>query len=321
MATRCVDPKTGQVKIVTGNTCPVGWEPQPYTPGSGAASQSGGGASTGPTTTYNGKPITRPNLPRESPLYDQGDDRPDFNDNGSPINQPYEPWSGLVPPTDAAWVPRQPSAADPFIQAAFNTQNPATLARYQDPNSGINSTWATQSAADSAWYALSPSEQSLFTYIAQQEAGEKGRPRSGRTMYEEFVNQSAATVAQGNPQNPYSLAYGYAVQQGWISNRGIAPLPGSATGGGGGSAGPSPADPSAVKRMMDSMASDLIGRTLSNEEFRRYYRSYVRDFAGNPEVDAQQHGTEALQANEGYQEYQVAGKFARAFEGILRGAS
>lgn len=323
MTVRCVNTNTGAVTYVTG-TCPAGTKQQDFAVGPGAGPGNGGAndltGSGGGTTTY--PTVTRPNIPAESGLAPKVDP---FNAQGSPVNQPYQPWSGLVPDAESAWMPRQPTAQQQeYMGLAFNTQNPSTIARYQDPNSGINSTWASQSAADSGWYDLSKNQQSLFGYIAAQEAAAIGdkTPIGAQARYEEFVNSSAASVARGAPQTPYSLAYGLAVQRGWISEKGIAPLPSAGGGGGGGgAAGPTPYDQSTVKRMMDSLSNDLIGKTLSDEEFKRYYSSYTGAFSGNPEVDLQQHGTEALQADEGYQEYQVAGKFAKAFEGILRGAS
>jgi hypothetical protein len=96
---------------------------------------------------------------------------------------------------------------------------------------------------------------------------------------------------------------------------------GGGGGGGGGAAAPIAAGPDAVKRVMDSLANDLLGRTLSDKEFKRYYGSYKSAFAGNPDMDMQQHGIEALEGDDDYQEYQVAQKFATAMDSVLRGAS
>jgi hypothetical protein len=76
-----------------------------------------------------------------------------------------------------------------------------------------------------------------------------------------------------------------------------------------------------MKRMMDALSMDLLGRTLNDKEFKRYYGRYKGAFAGNPAVDPQQHGTEALQRNDDYQEYQVATKFATAMKSVIEGAA
>ena len=222
-----------------------------------------------------------------------------------------------VPDEGTAWVPRLPNDPGRFV----DTSSLTGIGRTMNPDSGINATYSTQTGADAAWYNLSPNEQALFTFIAKQEGG-----RSGKVQYENFVDQSAAQLANGTGLTPMTLAYQYAVGIGWIKDGsavgGSGPGGGSGGGGGGGGgAAPVAAGPDAVKRVMDSLANDLLGRTLSDKEFRRYYGSYRSAFAGNPGMDMQQHGTEALQGNDDYQEFQVASKFATAMDSVLRGAS
>jgi hypothetical protein len=72
---------------------------------------------------------------------------------------------------------------------------------------------------------------------------------------------------------------------------------------------------------MDSLSADMVGRRLSDKEFKKYYNSYTKDFSKNPELDYQQDATEALRQNDEYQEYQVATKFAGALSSVLKGAS
>lgn len=81
------------------------------------------------------------------------------------------------------------------------------------------------------------------------------------------------------------------------------------------------AGPDSMKRMMDGLSMDLLGRTLSDKEFKRYYGSYTGAFAGNPGMDPTQHGIEAMQRNDDYQEFQVASKFASAMKSVIEGAA
>ena len=178
--------------------------------------------------------------------------------------------------------------------------------------------WQSKTEAGDQMSLLPFRDQVLLMAITDQRGG-----RSMTPTWEMFVGQAAAYGATGRPMKPMDLAHMYAEQYGVDVDKFLAEQAagGGGGGGGGGAAAPEPADPTAMRRMMDALAEDKIGRTLSDKEFNRYYKSYAGDFRGNPRMDPQQHGIEALQGNEDYQEYQVAQKFADAFEGVIRGAS
>ena len=202
-----------------------------------------------------------------------------------------------------------PNGAPPRVPVAY-------IEATMDPNSGLNSGVTTMASANSQ-YMNYPETHWLFEAIATSLGG-----RSGQVQYQNFVQQSADLQAAGIYRTPFQLAMDYANRAGLLN--GAQPDPpgggGRSYGGGGGSVGPMPVDQSAAKRMMDSLATSLLGRTLSEDEFKDYYADYSRRFAGNPAMDSQQDASEALQTQEDYQEYQVAGKFAQAMQSVIKGA-
>lgn len=199
----------------------------------------------------------------------------------------------------------------------YNYRPPGTEPGYT-PGSGVDYLNEWQSKTDAGDYMsfLPARDQLLLMAITDQRGG-----RSMGPTWEMFIGQSAAYGSRGQRVTPMELARQYAEKYGVDVDKWLAKQKDESGGGGGGAAAPEPADPTAMKRMMDALAQDKLGRTLSDKEFNRYYKSYAGDFRGNPRMDPTQHGVEALQGNEDYQEYQVAQKFADAFDGVLRGAS
>jgi hypothetical protein len=90
-------------------------------------------------------------------------------------------------------------------------------------------------------------------------------------------------------------------------------------GSGSGSKGPTPADPTSIRRVMDVTSSALIGRTISEDEFNKFYKQYTNEFGSNPDVDPNQLAKEYARTDEDYQEYQVASKFSKSMSRVLRG--
>jgi hypothetical protein len=222
---------------------------------------------------------------------------------------------------EGAWMPRLPETVHP------STTSSADVAYYSEPN---GSAWNTVLPATqaSAQYESFPQWQPMFQALAVAAGG-----RSGKVVYERLVTQSAYLNSQGIKKSPFQLGYEEAMQKGLVTPKGAVGAPttpttssggsgshGGGGGGGGGAAAPLPADPSSVKRAMDTLATGLIGRTLSDKEFTDYYKTYTGAFAGNPNIDMAQHGTESLQQDEGYQEFQVAQKFSTAFDSVIKGA-
>lgn len=152
--------------------------------------------------------------------------------------------------------------------------------------------------------------------------------RTGASLYAQAVRAITDSGYSGAILSPfqwiqnYGRGIGFTNMDGTISDAAKSALSGGGGGGGGGgAAAPEALGADTMRRAMDALAGDLIGRTLSDKEFKRYYGAYRSDFAGNPALDTTQHGTEALQRNDDYQEYQVAAKFATAMESVIRGAA
>ncbi len=95
---------------------------------------------------------------------------------------------------------------------------------------------------------------------------------------------------------------------------------GGGGGGGGGRSAPQAPDATSIRRIMDSTSNNLIGRTLSDKEFDKYYKQYVGEFDANPDMDTQQVLTERVREEKDYQEASVAGKFSQAMASVMRGS-
>lgn len=95
---------------------------------------------------------------------------------------------------------------------------------------------------------------------------------------------------------------------------------GRGKGSGSGRAAPVAPDATQIRRIMDATSSSLIGRTLSDKEFNKYYKQYLGEFNANPNIDTQQALTERVRKEEDYQEMQVASKFSNAMSQVMKGA-
>lgn len=209
-------------------------------------------------------------------------------------------------PTNGVNVPKT------WDQVWVNTATPQGVAGASDYDSTVYNTRVPKAQVP-GFYSLPASEQAMFTRAAKAVHPLK----TGASFYEELTEASWDLSKTGVYKSPQSLAY--SVLTGGLYGDGGGG--GGGGGGFGGGAAPQPADASAVRRAMDTLSRNMLGRTLSNREFRDYYKQYKTEFAGNPDVDMQQNGIEALQRNDDYQEYQVATKFASAMESVIRGGA
>jgi len=189
------------------------------------------------------------------------------------------------------------------VPAEYRPMTPSSPA----DKSGSTYFQAMSSENANAMYMMFPQYESLFTSIAKAQGG-----RSGPAAFDRFVSMSSVLYASGIKKTPFQLAEEYAAQHGIKAGSGMA--------GPAGPAAPVPLDSSSVRRAMDSVSTSLVGRTLSDDEFKDYYKSYTGKFAGTPDIDMQQHAIDAVKQDEGYQEYQVAEKFAQVFQSTLKGA-
>lgn len=191
----------------------------------------------------------------------------------------------------------------------WNRRVPGTEPTYT-PGTGIDylNNFQTKTIARGTYINLDVDDTQLLLNIAKANGG-----RSGRPVYETFVDQSAELAANGIRMTPMELARKYAIENG-LSDTGA---DGSGGSGGSGRAAPQPIDSTYARRIMDSVSQDLLGRTMDDKEFRQYYKSYTNRFAGNPDVDAQQLATESAKSQDDYQEFQIATKFVDGLKAAI----
>jgi hypothetical protein len=92
-------------------------------------------------------------------------------------------------------------------------------------------------------------------------------------------------------------------------------------GGGGGGRTITAPDDTQIRRIMDSTSMNMVGRTLSDDEFDKYYKQYKNEYMSNEgNVDTQQLLTERVRKEEDYQEMSVAKKFGAAMSNVLKGS-
>lgn len=90
--------------------------------------------------------------------------------------------------------------------------------------------------------------------------------------------------------------------------------------GGGGRTITAP-DETQIRRIMDQTSTGLIGRTLNDKEFNKYYKEYKKEYLGSEgNIDTQQVLTERVRKEEDYQEMSVAKKFGAAMANVLKGS-
>lgn len=222
------------------------------------------------------------------------------NTSAAPPGSYTVPGNRPVNPTGVYW-PRT------WDQINVNTSTLQGVSNASNPNSPSYNFLVERNQVP-AFRSLTAAEQAMFNAAAQSIHPMK----LGSTLYEELVASSLDMSGMGIYRSPQALAYD-------ILNGGGGSNSSGGGGGGFGSVAPQPADASAVRRAMDTLARGTLGRTLSNREFRDYYKQYVSEFGKNPDIDMQQHGIEALQGNDDYQEFQVATKFADAMKSVIQG--
>jgi hypothetical protein len=95
---------------------------------------------------------------------------------------------------------------------------------------------------------------------------------------------------------------------------------GGGRGGGGGRSITAP-DDTQIRRIMDQTSMGLIGRTLNDKEFDKYYKEYKKQYlSSGGNIDTNQVLTERVRKEEDYQEMSVAKKFGAAMANVLKGS-
>lgn len=220
--------------------------------------------------------------------------------------------TGAASLTGGVWWEKRPQ------NIYVNTNTMAGVMGASDRTSTVYNQILPQSKLEGAWFELSPGEQALYSTIAQS----LGASNTGPGTLARFAAMSAKGVDEGVRRTPTQLAWEYAVNNGLVSDDGsfVVADTGTAQRYGSGPSAPPYIDASAARRAMDTVSSSLLGRTLSDKEFDKYYAGYQGRATENPRLDYQQDMTEAVRSEDGYQEYQVATKFATALKSVMRGA-
>lgn len=227
--------------------------------------------------------------------------------------------------TEGTWFPKVTSSME------FGGSIPSSGALGQwaagvmDPESAVyNETQAQSSLAAAGRRPTQYGSGQIFAIVA---AG-RGHNSTANGVLQGYAAESAAYNRRGIRITPYQLAYQEALEEGWIGEAGQTNLPGprgngpGGNGPGGGAAPPAAPLPGEIRRAMDQVTMGLIGRTLSDKEFSRYYEGFKATFnSTGGRMDPTQNMIEAARKDDNYQEFQVATKFASALDSVLRGAA
>ena len=169
--------------------------------------------------------------------------------------------------------------------------------------------------SDGAYRMLTPYQQELVR-MASNSLGGYAVPAS---WYESTLDK-ALSISHYSGQGDGEIVTVEDALRDMIDPNVLAEIGSGGSGGGGGRAAPKPADATSIRRVMDATSTNLVGRTLSDAEFDKYYKQYVDQFNANPDLDTQQVLTERIREEDDYQEMQVAAKFSEAMSGIMKGA-
>lgn len=168
--------------------------------------------------------------------------------------------------------------------------------------------------SDGAYRMLNPQQQELVR-MASNSRGGYAVPSS---WYEGTLDK-ALSISHYSAQGDGPIITVEEALRGMIDPDVLKKI-GSGGGGGSGRAAPVAPDATQIRRIMDATSNNLVGRTLSDKEFNKYYKNYVDQFNANPDLDTQQVLTERVRKEEDYQEMQVASKFSQAMSSIMKGA-
>lgn len=185
-------------------------------------------------------------------------------------------------PADTAWAPKvdRESIRDNYIYSTGAVSQ--EVAMLNNPWSSAYNTWQTKSQLEGAWVRLSKSEQDLFNGIA---AG-RGHGSTGPGVFTDMIAES---VASGSSQkSPVQIAL-EAVQAGRL------PYEAPGTGGSGSSrSGASTAprtttsvsymDKGSAEMLLNKLATDKLGRNLTDAELKKYTAEFHDREAKNATV-------------------------------------
>lgn len=189
--------------------------------------------------------------------------------------------------SDTAWAPKvdRMNPSDYIYSTGAVAQERPLIT---NPWSSAYNTWQTKSQLEGSWVRLTPQEQQLFNNIA---AG-RGHGSTGPGVYTDMIAES---VASGSAQKtPVQIAL-EAVQAGRL------PYAASGSPGSGGSGGTkttssvSYMDKGSAEMLLNKLATDKLGRNLTNEELNEYTANLHKQESKNPTVTTSSTGSSVSQ--------------------------
>lgn len=181
------------------------------------------------------------------------------------------------------------------------TYDPAKISNRQD-------VWV-----DGGYYMLNDEQRGLVRNATYSLFGYEASDINFDSVLGRALNVSAASASSDKP-----ITVEQALRE-MIDPEKLANL-GKGGGGGGGRTIVAP-DPTQIRRIMDATSMSMVGRTLSDKEFKKYYEQYKKQYLGaEGNIDTQQILTERVRKEEDYQEASVANKFASAMSAVLKGS-
>lgn len=237
-------------------------------------------------TTSDSKPTTKP-TPSPTPTRPGsrrgagGNDAPGAtsvtNPNGSKVTVVAPKPNQQTP--DTAWAPKV-DRINPGDYIYSTGALADEVALISNPWSSAYNTWQTKSQLEGSWVRLTAQEQQLFNGIA---AG-RGHGSTGPGVYADMIAES---VANGSAQKtPVQIAL-EGVQDGRL------PYAASGSSGAGGSGtyrGPvtrtdyTVTDKISAHNLLNNLATDVLGRNLTDEELKKYTKKFNASEMANPSV-------------------------------------
>jgi hypothetical protein len=260
-------------------------------------------------TGGNGWPATPPN------------DIPGFSYGGTELNAPTATGAAATTgPSGTAVVWNQQAWSNLFP----DSNNLETIAAMSDVNSSFWNDWQTKTTANAAFTMLPSDQQAAFNGVAKA----LGNGRTGRGLYQDYVQQSAAYGESGTAATPYVLLhqeYGDLISAGGLDASA------------GAYAGPTTAsrtdtsmklsDPMTAKGLLSDSLTKYLGKEPSPEDLSQFV-SALNDYErGNATVtkstatttpDKAAHSTDTVQSTAtvgGTDPAQFAEDWARSQEG------
>jgi hypothetical protein len=166
---------------------------------------------------------------------------------------------------------------------------------------------------DGGYYMLDDEQRGLVRNATYSLFGYEASDINFDSVLSRALNVSAASASSDKPVTVEEAL------RGMIDPEKLANL-GGGGGGGGGRTIVAP-DPTQIRRIMDATSMSMVGRTLSDKEFNKYYDQYKKQYlSAEGNIDTQQILTERVRKEEDYQEASVANKFASAMSAVLKGS-